>query len=122
MEESQADQMGSLEEATRNAAQLLEVNPNLAAEQAEAILEAVPNHPPAMFLLASRIAAVGTIAAALEFLEPLLNAQHNGRRRISSMARRSAMLAAAMRRFKALLKQCSISPSILKRGAISRII
>ncbi|MGI9273021.1 MAG: tetratricopeptide repeat-containing sulfotransferase family protein [Woeseiaceae bacterium] len=76
MEESQADQMGSLEEATRNAAQLLEVNPTLAAEQAEAILEAVPNHPPAMFLLASALRRSGNPNAAIELLEPLLNAQH----------------------------------------------
>jgi tetratricopeptide (TPR) repeat protein len=76
MEESQQDQMGSLEEATKNAAQLLDVNPVLAAEQAQAILEAVPNHPPAMFLLASALRRSGNPQSAIELLEPLLNAQH----------------------------------------------
>jgi tetratricopeptide (TPR) repeat protein len=68
--------MGSLEAATKNAAELLEVNPTLAAEQARAILEAIPNHPPAMFLLASARRLSGDPQAALEILEPLLNAQH----------------------------------------------
>ena len=76
MDESQAEQMGSLEEATKNAAQLLDLNPVLAAEQAQAILEAIPNHPPAMFLLASALRRSGNPQAALEILEPLLNAQH----------------------------------------------
>ena len=76
MEEQQSEQMGSLEEATKNAAELLEVNPALAAEQAQAILEAIPNHPPAVFLLASAQRLSGDPQAALNILEPLLNAQH----------------------------------------------
>ena len=76
MEEAQEEQRGSLEEATRNAATLLDINPVLAAEQAEAILEAVPNHPPALFLLASALRLQGKPDKALEILEPLLNAQH----------------------------------------------
>lgn len=76
MEEPQSDQMGSLEVATKNAAELLDLNPALAAEQAQAILEAIPNHPPAMFLLASALRRSGNPQAALEILEPLLNAQH----------------------------------------------
>ena len=76
MEEAQEEQLGSLEQATKNAAELLEVNPTLAAEQARAILEAIPNHPPAMFLLASALRLSGDPQAALEILEPLLNAQH----------------------------------------------
>ena len=76
MEEVQDEQMGSLEEATKNAAQLLDLNPGLAAEQAEAILEAIPNHPPAMYLLASALRRSGKPQEALEVLEPLLNAQH----------------------------------------------
>ena len=76
MEEPQSDQMGTLEVATKNAAQLLDVNPTLAAEQAQAILEAIPNHPPAMFLLASALRRSGNPQAALDILEPLLNAQH----------------------------------------------
>jgi tetratricopeptide (TPR) repeat protein len=75
MEESQPDQLGSLEAATKNAAELLEVNPVLAAEQALEILEAIPNHPPAMFLLASAKRRSGDPQAAVEILEPLLNAQ-----------------------------------------------
>ena len=75
-DEAQSDEMGSLEQATKNAAQLLDLNPGLAAEQAEAILEAIPNHPPAMFLLASALRRSGKPETAVELLEPLLNAQH----------------------------------------------
>lgn len=74
--EHSSEKMGSLEAATRNAAELLDVNPTLAAEQAQEILNAVPNHPPAMFLLASALRRSGNPQAALEILEPLLNAQH----------------------------------------------
>ncbi|NQV86539.1 MAG: sulfotransferase [Woeseiaceae bacterium] len=76
MEESQTEQMGSLEAATKNAAQLLDVDPVLAAEQAQEILNAVPNHPPGMFLLASAKRRNGEPQAAIDILEPLLNAQH----------------------------------------------
>jgi tetratricopeptide (TPR) repeat protein len=76
MDDQQTDQMGSLEQATKNAATLLDLNPVLAAEQAEAILEAIPNHPPAMFLLASALRRQGKPQAAVEIVEPLLDAQH----------------------------------------------
>ena len=40
------------------------------------ILVAIPNHPPALLLLAMARRRLGEPAAALEVLEPLLNAQH----------------------------------------------
>ena len=54
-----------------HATRLLDANPALAAEQAEEILKAVPDHPPAVLLLASARRRSGKPAAALELLEPL---------------------------------------------------
>lgn len=76
MEQSSPEKRGSLEEATEITAQLLDVNPGLAAEQAQEILNAIPNHPPALFLLASARRRVGDPQGAIRVLEPLLNAQH----------------------------------------------
>ena len=73
---TEADRMGSLKQATRRTAQLLDVDPALAIEQAQQILEAIPNHPPALFLLAMAKRRSGDPQGALEVLEPLLNAQH----------------------------------------------
>lgn len=76
MEQSSPENRGSLEEATEITARLLDVNPTLAAEQAQEILNAVPNHPPALFLLASAKRRIGDPQGAILVLEPLLNAQH----------------------------------------------
>lgn len=59
-----------------HAARLLDVDPALAAEQSLEILNAVPNHPPAMLLLATARRRSGDPAAALAVLEPLLRAQN----------------------------------------------
>ncbi|NIS91245.1 MAG: tetratricopeptide repeat protein [Woeseiaceae bacterium] len=66
---------GSLEVALEHTAKLLESDPVLAAEQAEAILEAIPNHPPARFFRAMAKRLSGDPEAALEELEGLLDAQ-----------------------------------------------
>jgi tetratricopeptide (TPR) repeat protein len=58
-----------------HATRLLDVEPTLAAEQALEILNAVPNHPPAVLLLATARRRSGNPAAALAVLEPLLRAQ-----------------------------------------------
>jgi len=58
-----------------HAARLLDVDPALAAEQAQEILKAAPNHHPAVLLLASARRRSGNPAAALELLEPLVRAQ-----------------------------------------------
>ena len=76
LKQTASEPLGSLKEATKRTAQLLDVDPLLAAEQAQEILKAIPNHPPAMFLLASARRRSGNPQAALEILEPLLNAQH----------------------------------------------
>ncbi len=68
---------GSLEAALANASELLSVDPSLAAEQALAILEAAPNHPPAVLLLAVARHYQGELAAALELLQPLAAQQAN---------------------------------------------
>ena len=73
---TEAERLGSLKQATKRTAQLLDVDPALAAEQAQEILKAVPNHPPALFLLAMAKRRSGDAQAALEILEPLLDAQH----------------------------------------------
>ena len=66
---------GTLAAAMSNAVGLLENDPGLAAEQAEAILKAVPGHPPALLLLASARRRSGDAAGALALIEPLLQAQ-----------------------------------------------
>ncbi|MSQ91639.1 MAG: tetratricopeptide repeat protein, partial [Gammaproteobacteria bacterium] len=66
---------GTLDVAMAHAARLLDVDPALAAEQAQEILKAFPNHPPAVLLLASARRRAGDSAAALTLLEPLARAQ-----------------------------------------------
>ncbi|MDA1064195.1 MAG: tetratricopeptide repeat protein, partial [Proteobacteria bacterium] len=75
MEQTSSEVLGSLKEATKRTAVLIDIDPALAAEQAEEILKAIPNHPPAMFLLAMAKRRSGNPQAALAVLEPLLNAQ-----------------------------------------------
>ncbi len=72
---TQPEPTGSLEVALQHTAKLLEQEPQLAAEQAQAILEAVPNHPPAALLLASAKRRTGEEQAALDILEPLAASQ-----------------------------------------------
>ena len=66
---------GTLGVAMANASRLLEADPALAAEQALEILNAVPNHPPAVLLLGTAHRRAGNPLAALEVLEPLVRAQ-----------------------------------------------
>ncbi len=66
---------GTLEVAMAHATRLLDADPALAAEQALEILNAVPNHPPAVLLLATARRRSGNPVAALAVLEPLLRAQ-----------------------------------------------
>ena len=73
---SESERRGSLEVALERTAQLLDIDPALAVEQSQEILVAIPNHPPALLLLAMARRRLGEPAAALEVLEPLLNAQH----------------------------------------------
>jgi tetratricopeptide (TPR) repeat protein len=68
--------IGTLERAIARTAKLMDVDPALAAEQAEEILTAVPNHPPSLFHLAMAKRRMGDPEGALQILEPLLNAQH----------------------------------------------
>ena len=75
MEQTSTEVLGSLEEATQRTAKLIEIDAALAAEQAEEILKAVPNHPPAVLLLAVARRRSGNASAALELLERLLQAQ-----------------------------------------------
>jgi tetratricopeptide (TPR) repeat protein len=59
---------GSLEVAMKHATNLLAAQPALAAEQAQEILKAVPNHAPAVFLLARANACIGRGDDAIEAL------------------------------------------------------
>jgi predicted Zn-dependent protease len=63
---------GTLEIAIQRAASLLDAEPALAAEQALAIIDAVPGHPPAILLLAAARRRSGKLIAAWELLEVLL--------------------------------------------------
>ena len=68
---------GTVATAIAHAARLLEVDPALAAEQATEILRMVPNHPPAMLLLATAHRRSGNPSGGLQVLEPLIHAQPN---------------------------------------------
>lgn len=68
---------GTLEVAMAHAARLLGVDPALAAEQVQEILNVVPNHPPAMLLLATARRRLGDSAAALAVFEQLLKTHAN---------------------------------------------
>ena len=66
---------GTLDAALARAAQLLKVEPGLAAEQAREILRVVPQHPPARLLLGAARRLTGDPQAALELVEPLVAEQ-----------------------------------------------
>lgn len=68
---------GSLQTAVERARQLLDVNPELAAEQANAILAAVPDYPPAILILATVQHRQGSPEQALALLERLCASQPN---------------------------------------------
>ena len=70
------EKRGSLEVALERTAHLLDTEPAMAAEQSMEILKAIPNHPPALLLLAMAKRRSGDSHGALEVLEPLLRAQH----------------------------------------------
>ena len=62
------DTEGTLEIAVRNTERLLEVDPKLAVEQANEILNAVPNYPPAQLLLISAQRKSGNYLLALDLI------------------------------------------------------
>ncbi len=66
---------GTLEEAMRHAVSLLKDDPALAEEQAIAILEAVPGHPPAELLQAQARRHAGDCAGALSLISALAGRQ-----------------------------------------------
>ena len=69
---SEKEETGSLKVAMNQAVQLLEADPILAVEQLQAILGAIPDHAPALLLLARARRESGTPEAALEILQPLI--------------------------------------------------
>jgi tetratricopeptide (TPR) repeat protein len=68
-------QTSTLETALARARALLSADPALAARQAEAILETVPDHPAALFVLGAARRRLGVYDAARSVLEPLAAAQ-----------------------------------------------
>jgi tetratricopeptide (TPR) repeat protein len=74
---SEADAVGTIEAALQQAARLLADRPEMAAEQALAILDAVPEHPQAQLYLGIAQRRSGDGAAALVTLEALAKAQPN---------------------------------------------
>jgi predicted Zn-dependent protease len=64
-------QSGSLAAALENAARLLPVRADRAAEQAREILRVVPNHSEASLILGAALRGMGDTAGALAALEPL---------------------------------------------------
>lgn len=71
------DPVGTLATALAHAERLLATSPALAAEQAEEILKAVPQHPSALLILAAAKRRQGDAAGALALLEPIA-ASHGG--------------------------------------------
>ena len=67
---------GTIEVALAHAEELLQRDPQLAIEQANEILIARPNYPPATLLLGKAQRAAGDSAAALHTLTALVDAQH----------------------------------------------
>lgn len=72
---SSSEPAGTVDVAMAHAARLLDIDPALAAEQAQEILKALPDHPPALLLLATARRRSGNPAAALAVLEPLVKSQ-----------------------------------------------
>jgi predicted Zn-dependent protease len=65
---------GSVATALAHARRLLDVDPRLAAEQATAILEAVPRHAEAVLILATALRLSGEVQQALRVVDPLARA------------------------------------------------
>ncbi len=65
---------GSVAVALAHARRLLDVDPRLAAEQATAILEAVPRHAEAVLILATALRLSGEVQQALRVIDPLARA------------------------------------------------
>lgn len=74
---TEANAVGTLEQALAHAEQLLHSDPVQAGEQASEILRVVEGHPLALRLLAASRTAQGDSAGALEILLPLARAQPN---------------------------------------------
>ncbi|HEX3846708.1 MAG TPA: sulfotransferase [Steroidobacteraceae bacterium] len=72
---SVSEPVGTLEVALGHAARLLERDPRLAAEQAEEILKAVPDHPHARWILGSAARRQGDMDRSLAVLVPLAREQ-----------------------------------------------
>ncbi|MGE0580842.1 MAG: sulfotransferase [Steroidobacteraceae bacterium] len=72
---SEADPIGTLDVALAHATRLLQVDPRLAAEQADEILTVAPGHPQAQLTLGSAYRRQGDAARALGVLEPLVRSQ-----------------------------------------------
>ena len=66
---------GTLDVAMKHAAQLLATQPALAAQQAREILKVMPNHAPAVFLLARALAATGSGDEAIAALRQTVRLQ-----------------------------------------------
>jgi tetratricopeptide (TPR) repeat protein len=66
---------GTIDAALAQGARMLRPRPDLAEQQAHAILEAAPGHPAAVLLLAQARRAQGDLTAALAALEPLAQGQ-----------------------------------------------
>jgi predicted Zn-dependent protease len=72
---TESDPAGTLEVAMKRASQLLGVDATLAAAQAQEILKAVPDYPPAVLLMASASRITGDPEAAMGILEALVKQQ-----------------------------------------------
>ena len=70
-----AQPTGTLDAALAQGGRMLGRRPDLAEQQARAILEAAPGHPAALLLLAQAVGRQGDLTGALSVLEPLAQGQ-----------------------------------------------
>ena len=70
-----SEALGTIDAALANAARMLGARPDLAEQQARAILDAAPDHPAALLLLAQARRAQGDFSGALDILSPLAQTQ-----------------------------------------------
>jgi tetratricopeptide (TPR) repeat protein len=101
---------GSLKVAMDQALHLLETDPALADEQLQAILEAVPDHGPALLLQATARRLLGKPEIALEMLKPLLDKYKNVSAAHFELGLTQAALGLGEQAIRALRKTVALDP------------
>jgi len=102
--------VGSLEVALGHARHLLAKDPELAAEQANEILAAVPSHPRARLILGAAHRLTGRLTAALDVLEPLVREQPGSVPALLELASAHAQAGSPAAAISALQRALALNP------------